>query len=170
MKVCWVGFACLATTKNQHDKEAMSYLKEKLDEANRDAVIRDTVHLIDAEVSSKGGLSGMALKTGYKAVKALKNGRMIEGAVDHLLDEFTEALAPLHDDYRAQDAIDRFDVYLERHPHKAAEALLAITDARAQNADNRLIKKTYSKLRGQASKHVVDALPGVGRLIEKHVD
>lgn len=147
----------------------MAYLKEKLDEANRNEVIRDTVRLIDAEVSRKSGLSGVAIKGGYKAVKKLKNGRMIERAVDHLLDEFTEALSPLHDDYRARDEVDTFEAYLEGHGDEATDALLTITDERAERADNRLLRSTYSKLRGQAEKHVLEALPGIGRLIERHV-
>ena len=147
----------------------MSYLKEKLGEVDRERVIEDTVHLIDAEVARKKGLGGMALKTGYKGVKKLKGGKMIERAVDHLLDEFTEALSPLYDTYRDQDEIEGFDHYLERHPRRATDALLKITDEKAQRAENRLVQSTYNTLRGQATKHVEDALPGVGRLIERHV-
>ncbi len=147
----------------------MSYLKERLAEADRSAVIADTVKLIDDEVASKGGLSGVALKGGYKVVKKLKNGRMIEKAVDMLLDEFTEALAPLHDDYREQDAVNSFSRYLQSNDRKASDALLAITDKKAKRAESKVIASTYQKLRGQAEKHVKDALPGVGRLIERHV-
>lgn len=145
------------------------YLKEKLGEVDRDAVIKDTVSLIDDEVSRKGGLSGMALKTGYKAVKKLQNGRMIEKAVNRLLDDFTDALAPLHDDYREQDSVKGFDKFLSSKSDEAASALLSITDKRAERADHKVLRSTYNKLRGQAQKHVVDALPGVGRLIDKHV-
>ena len=152
------------------NREPMSYLKEKLDEADRKAVIDDTVKLIDAEVASKGGLSGKVLMTGYKAVKKLKGGRMIEKAVDHLLDEFTEALAPLHESYREQDSVQGFDKYLSKNDKQASDALLAITDARVDSAENKLVAKTYKTLRGQAEKHVKDALPGVGRLIDKYVD
>ena len=148
----------------------MSYLKEKLDEADRKAVIDDTVKLIDAEVASKGGLSGKVLSTGYKAVKKLKGGRMIEKAVDHLLDEFTEALAPLHESYRDQDTVKGFDKYLSQNDRQASYALLAITDARVDSAENKIVAKTYKTLRGQAEKHVKDALPGVGRLIDKYVE
>ena len=147
----------------------MSYLKEKLGEADRQAVIADTVRLIDEEVGRKSGLSGAALKTGYKAVKKLKGGRMIDKAVDMLLDDFTEALSPLHDDFRDQDEVEGFDSYLKRHGEDASEALLAITDGKVERADNRLIRSTYKRLRGQAEKHVVEALPGVGRMIDRHV-
>ena len=95
---------------------------------------------------------------------------MIEKAVDHLLDEFTEALAPLHESYREQDSVQGFDKYLSKNDKQASDALLAITDARVDSAENKLVAKTYKTLRGQAEKHVKDALPGVGRLIDKYVD
>ncbi len=147
----------------------MSYLEEKLKEADRDAVIRDTVTLIDSEVASKSGLSGKLLKAGYKAVKSLKGGRMIEKAVNMLLDDFTAALAPLHDDFRAQEGTRDFGTFLNQHKQSATDALLKITDDRAEKAEQKLIRSTYKKLRGQAEKHVHAALPGVGKLIEKHV-
>jgi hypothetical protein len=146
----------------------MGELKSRLDQVDRDIVIDDTVKLIDEEVKSKGGLSGMALKGGYKVVKRLKGGRMIEEAVDGLLDEFSEALDPLYEDFLEQDTPKTFERYLERHDNEATDALLSITDSRAKRADNKVLKKTYNKLRGQAEKHVKQALPGVGRLIDEH--
>jgi hypothetical protein len=49
-----------------------------------------------------------------------------------------------------------------------AEALLSITDARAQRAKNQAIKGAYEKLRGSAKKHVEAAVPRIGRLVEKY--
>ena len=64
----------------------MSALTERLQTADRAAVVADTVQLIDDEVGRKSGMSGMALKAGYKVVQKLKGGRMIPEAVDYLLD------------------------------------------------------------------------------------
>lgn len=149
----------------------MSHLQEQLATIDRDIVIRDTVQLIDAEVARKRGGTGLVIKGGYKAVKKLKKGRMIEKAVSILLDDFTSALAPLHDDYRAQEPVTHktFEAYLQAHDARASDALLGITDTKIKQAENKIIISTYKKLRGQASKHVVDALPGVGRMIDKHV-
>lgn len=146
----------------------MGELKNRLDQVDRQRVIADTVTLIDDEVRAKKGISGMALKGGYKVVKKLKGGRMIEKAVDNLLDEFTDALDPLYVEFLDQDTQKTFERYLRGHAPQAANALLGITDARADRADNKVLKKTYAKLRGQAQKHVTQALPGVGRLIDKH--
>ena len=146
----------------------MSDLKERLAEQDREAVIRDTVVLIDKEVASKSGVTGLALKGGYKMVKKLRGGRMIEEAVDYLLDDFTDALNPLYQDYVADGSANGFDTFLSGRSPEAADALLSITDAKLQRAENRVIIATYEKLRGQAKKHVVDALPAVGRLIDQY--
>lgn len=146
----------------------MGELKTRLDAANRHEVVADTVKLIDAEVKSKSGLTGMALKGGYKVVKKLKGGRMIEDAADGLLDEFAEALDPLYQSYLQTDRFTTFEEYLAAHRDQACRALLAITDRKAKSADNKVLQGTYNKLRGQAEKHVKDALPGVGQLIDKY--
>ena len=146
----------------------MDKLQQRLNEVERTVVIDDTVRLIDDEVRRKSGMTGLALKGGYKVVKKLRGGRMIEDAVDHLLDDFTAALAPMYEAYVESDDEASFEQYLSRHRDEAADALLGITDEKAKQAENRLLIKTYEKLRGQAKKHVIEALPGVGRLIDKH--
>lgn len=145
----------------------MSELRTRLETIDRQVVIKDTVRLIDSEVASKGGLSGVALKGGYSVIKKLKDGRMIDIAVDKLLDEFADALSPVYESFLEGDGA-RFEPYLSNHATEAADALLGITDSKAARAENKIIKSTYQKLRGQAEKHVVDALPGVGRLIDTH--
>lgn len=146
----------------------MADLKARLAETDRDVVIRDTVKLIDSEVSSKSGMTGLALKGGYKVVKRLRGGQMIEEAVDYLLDDFTSALDPMYQQYLEDDESQSFEHYLRGRTDEAADALLAITDGKAKRAENKVLLKTYNKLRGSAKKHVEDALPGVGRLIDEH--
>ena len=143
-------------------------LEERLAQVDRSIVVRDTVAMIDREVGSKSGLSGMALKTGYKVIKKLKNGRMVENAVDDLLDDFTRVLDPIYTRFLAQDEIATFERYLREHDAEAANAMLAITDAKAERADNKVLRSTYGKLRPTAEKHVRDTLPGVGRVIDRH--
>ncbi len=146
----------------------MGELKKRLETSERDEVVDDVLSLIDDEVSNKSGLSGMAIKTGYKVVKRLQGGDLLRDAADNLLDPFAEALDPLYAEYLEQSDTDSFEHYLSNHRAQATQALLSITDGRAERADNKVLKKTYSKLRGQAEKHVKEALPGTGRLIDKH--
>ena len=145
----------------------MTSLTERLQTVDRQIVIDDTAQLIDDEVRSKSGFSGMALKGGYKVVKKLKPN-MIEEAIDHLLDDFTAALDPLYQEFITEEDVESFEVYIQDHDARAANDLLSITDARAERSDKQVLKSTYSKLRGQAEKHVRQALPGVGRLIDRH--
>lgn len=145
----------------------MISLTERLQEVDRKIVINDTTRLIDDEVRAKSGISGMAIKGGYKVVKKVRPG-IIEDAVDHLLDEFTEALEPLYQDFISDEKAESFETFIKKHDHRAAQDLLTITDERAERSDKQVLKSTYGKLRGQAEKHVKEALPGVGRLIDRH--
>ncbi|TXD32337.1 hypothetical protein FRC96_17905 [Lujinxingia vulgaris] len=145
----------------------MPTLTEKLAQVDRQKVIKDAARLIEDEVASKSGLSGMAIKGGYKVVKKIKPA-MIEESIDHLLDSFTGALDPLYQDYVENAAVSTFEAYIQKHDDRAANDLLSITDAKAERSDNKILKSTYGKLRGQAEKHVKDALPGVGRLIDRY--
>lgn len=62
---------------------------------------------------------------------------------------------------------------LERHfvsnAANIAESLLAVTDARAAEASNKVAVKAYEKLRPRAKGNVVDGMPRVVRLLERHV-
>ena len=51
---------------------------------------------------------------------------------------------------------------------RVADALLAITDAKASRAKSAVVKGTYEKLRGSAKKNVEAAVPRLGKLIESH--
>lgn len=59
-------------------------------------VIDGCLQLVESEVASKRGLSGTAVKAGYKVVKALKPG-MIQNAITKLLPEFATALQPMYE-------------------------------------------------------------------------
>jgi hypothetical protein len=132
----------------------------------RDAVIDDAMRVLDAEVDSKGGLSGLAIKTAFKVVKSVGSD-FLRGAVDHLMDDFLKALDPLYQE-ALQRGIDPRQ-HLTSNPSRVADALLAITDARAAHAKNQAVKKTYEKLRDGAKKHVEAAVPRLGEMFGRHV-
>ena len=135
------------------------------EETKRAAVVKDCCELIDSEVKDKGGLSGLAIKAGYGAVKGIKPG-FVEGAVNDLLPEFATALDPLYQDAKAQNkAVADF---FAANANRVADALLAITDAKASRAKSGVAKGAYEKLRGTAKKNVEAAAPRLGKLVEKH--
>ena len=137
-----------------------------LDSSRRPAVVTDFGDLVDAEVSDKGGVSGAVVKTGFAAVKKIKPG-IIPSAVDTLLPDFATALEPFYGDFRAKGGND-FGAYLVGRSDEASDALLSVTDSRAEKSSRDSIKKVYGKLRPNGKKNVEEALPRLGALIDKH--
>jgi len=134
-------------------------------EAKKPAVVDDCLALIDAEVADKSGISGLAIKAGYAAVKGVKPG-FIKQVVADLLPEFADALDPLYQ--QAQSESKPVAAFFDANTSKVADALLAITDAKAQKSKSGVVKGTYDKLRGTAKKNVEAAVPRLGKMIEKH--
>jgi hypothetical protein len=143
----------------------MSTLKEILTRpGTRPQVIADCERLVEEEVDSKG-LVGLPIKAAYKIVKAIKPGFVPE-VIDHMLDDFAERLDPLY-----QAAVSRNEpvsAYFNARTGEVAEALLSITDARAQRAKNQTLKSAYERLRSSAKKHVELAVPRISRLVAKY--
>lgn len=135
------------------------------DETKKPVVVDDCCSLIDAEVSEKSGISGLAIKAGYKVVKGVKPGFVKQVVID-LLPEFATALDPIYDEAKTKEkpVADFFSANSER----VADALLAITDEKAAKSKSGVVKSTYDKLRGTAKKNVEAAVPRLGKMIEKH--
>jgi hypothetical protein len=136
------------------------------DAEKRRAVVDDCVRLIEAEVSSKRGISGMGIKAAFKAVRGLRPG-MIPMAMNHLLDEFAAKLDPFWSECQASGKKPR-SFFVERKGD-VAEALLSITDARRDKADNRVMVRAYNGLRPKVVSYIGDAMPRVAELFIKHV-
>jgi hypothetical protein len=143
----------------------MSTLSDILgQQATRTQVVADCEKVIDEEVSSKG-LMGLPIKAAYAVVKAVKPGFVPE-VVDHMLDDFASRLDPLYQQAKSKN--EPVTAHFNSRPGEVAEALLAITDERAQRAKNQTLKTAYEKLRGTAKKHVEAAVPRIARLIDKY--
>ena len=136
------------------------------DRSKRRAVVDDGVRAIEAEVASKRGVTGLAVKGAFKVVRGIKPG-FIGQALDHLLDDFAARVDPFHDAWKASGT-GTCEQYFVSHKNEIAEALLGVTDDRAKRAKNKALVKTYSKLRPQGVQHVTDAMPRVGALVAKH--
>lgn len=134
----------------------------------RTELVSDCADLINAEVKSKKGISGAAVKAAFAIVKALKPG-VIEESVDNLLDEFTDALQPYYASFQEQGESGTLESFLESRAGDVAESLLAITDRKADRAKNKTMVKAYRKLRPKGKIHVEVATPGIGRVLDKHV-
>jgi hypothetical protein len=138
-----------------------------LDPSRRPTVVSDLHQLVDAEVSDKSGVSGMAVKGGY-AVLNKANGRFVPDAIDSMLDAFIERAEPFYADFQASGGSSLPDYFASRRA-EVADALLGVTDERASSSRRESVKKVYGKLRPQAQKHVEEALPRLAQVIESHV-
>jgi hypothetical protein len=129
------------------------------------AVVEDCCTLIDQEVADKGGLSGLAIKAGYSAVKGIKPG-FVKHVVGDLLPEFAKVLEPVYAEAKASNG--GVSAFFSNHSGRVADALLSITDGKAEKSNSGVVKGTYQKLRGTAKKNVEAAVPRLGKLIERH--
>src|SRR5215471_2236281 len=98
-------------------------------ESHKSAVVEDCLALIDAEVADKGGLTGLAIKAGYKTVQGIKPG-FVRGVVNDLLPDFASALEPLYQEAKTSSAKVR-DHFVGNAP-RVADALLSVTDEKAK--------------------------------------
>lgn len=134
------------------------------DPNKRRAVVDDGVTVIEAEVASKSGLSGMAIKAGFGVVQKVRPG-FVGSALNHLMDDFAKQVDPFWAQAKAAGG-DPASNFARRGP-EVADALLSITDQRARGASGP-VRKTYDQLRPQAKKHVEEAMPRLSQLLKRH--
>lgn len=161
--------ACYGAVMNDIATEDTLTFRLLKDGSKRPRLLADCERLIEQEVASKGGLSGLAIKGAYKIVCAIKPGIIAE-AMDGLLDDFVGRLEPFYAEHRRGGGEPRgFGDFIPRRAGAVADALLGITDDRAQSAKNAAVKSAYDKLRPQAKRYVEDAIPNVGRTLARHL-
>lgn len=142
----------------------MSSLVEKLaKDPVRPHVIADCVELIDSQVRQKGFI----IKSAYATIKAIKK-QFVPEVVDSMLDEWLDKLQPHYDKW-ALNKTSSFSDYVVARGDDVAEDLLAVTDARAERSSHTTAKKMYGKMREGAKKNVVEAIPHLAQLIERHL-
>jgi hypothetical protein len=142
----------------------MTSLVDKLaKEPNRTTVINDCVDLIDNQVKQKG----FVIKSAYATIKALKK-KFVPEVVDSMLDEWLDKLQPHYDKWAVAKA-SSFSDYLVARGDDVAEDLLAVTDARAERSSHGTAKKMYGRMRDGAKKNVIEAIPALAQLIERHI-
>lgn len=141
----------------------MSTLVEQLGKEKRPTVIADCVELIDAQVKQKG----FVIKSAYAMIKGIKK-KFVPETVDGMLDEWLGKLQPHYDKWSATKPSSLSD-YLVSRSDDVAEDLLQVTDSRAENTSHTTAKKMYARMREGAKRNVVEAIPDLAKLIEKHL-
>lgn len=142
-----------------------SILVDKLGhEPVRPKVIEETVDLIDAQVKTKGFL----IKGAYSTIKAIKK-KFVAETVDALLDDWLGQIQPHYDKWETAKS-STFADYIIARSDDVAEDLLKVTDVRAEKTSHTTAKKMYHRMRDGAKKNVVEAIPDLARLLEKHLN
>jgi hypothetical protein len=134
---------------------------------SRRALVRDAEVMLDEEVASRGGLTGMGIKTAFAMVKTIRPG-FIGEVLGDLLPDFATALDPLLAQ-RPEAGSQGVAAFLEARPGEVANALLGVTDARARRTTHKSLLSAYNKLRPIAEKQVSQSVPRLAKLVERHL-
>jgi hypothetical protein len=135
-----------------------------LDPAKKEMVVNDCCNMIEEQLATKSGISGMAIKAAFAALKGIKPG-YINGAVEQLLPSCLTAIDPIWSEGMLQgDPVG----HMVASSSVTADALLSVTDERVKQSSRQIVKGTYEKLRGSAKKHVEEAVPDFAKVIEKY--
>ncbi|NET01268.1 MAG: hypothetical protein F6K62_04560 [Sphaerospermopsis sp. SIO1G2] len=144
----------------------MALIDGLVEQNKRQKLVADLTKLLDLRVASMGGISGVAIKTGYAAIKGISPG-YCAGAIDRLLPESFAALEPMWEEgLQTEDPVG----YLTNNSSRTADAILTVTDVRTQKSSNSTIKSVYSKLRGSVKKHVEEAVPDLAKVINDYAN
>ncbi|MBD2439146.1 DUF6918 family protein [Nostoc sp. FACHB-110] len=140
-------------------------LSDGLSNPNKKAmVVEDCCSMIETQLASKSGLSGIALKTAFAALKGVKPG-YISYAVEQLLPACFDALDPIwHEGEQQGDPV----THLSTNKSRTADALLSVTDNRLKSVKRAIVRGTYDKLRGSAKQHVEEAVPDFAQVIDRY--
>ncbi|MEH1939014.1 MAG: hypothetical protein V7L01_02185 [Nostoc sp.] len=129
-------------------------------------VINDCCNMIEGQLASKSGMSGIALKTAFAALKGVKPG-YIPYVVEQILPQCFTALDPIwNEGVEKGNPVE----HLSANRSHTADALLGVTDARVQSTKRQIVRGTYEKLRGSAKKHVEEAVPDLAKLIGNYAN
>ncbi|KAF3886127.1 MULTISPECIES: DUF6918 family protein [Nostocales] len=134
------------------------------DPNKKNMVVSDCLKLMDTQVASTGGVSGIALKAGYTAIRKIAPNYCAE-AVERLLPEFFSALDPIW-----SEGVQTGDPakHLIQNQSRTADALLSVTDARSEKTKNTTVRSVYNKLRNSAKKNVEEAIPDLAQIIDNY--
>jgi transposase len=142
----------------------MALIDILLHENNRETCVDDCVKLIDEQVASASGLSGLALKAAYSTLKGIRADYCAH-VVDQLLPEISIALDPVW-----TEAVNNGNPveYLTQRKAEVADELLQISDKRVEQSTKAVVKGVYAKLRPSAKNYVEKGIPDLAIIIDKH--
>lgn len=134
--------------------------------ASKPQVVADCCTLIEDELADQSGVSAAAVKLAYKSVNSVFPGH-VRKVVESLLPEMVDQLQPFWADFGASGT-GKFGDYLAGRGDDVSQALLVVTDKRAERSQNSVMVKAYRGVRRGGAKHIQAALPRVADLVLKY--
>jgi hypothetical protein len=102
------------------------------DDNKRQKLVAECTQLLDKQVAAMSGVSGLAIKAGYGAIKGISPG-YCAGAIERLLPESFAALEPIWEEgVQTGNPVQ----YLTENRSRTADTLLSLTDVRIQKSTN----------------------------------
>lgn len=136
------------------------------DDETKARIVADCTKLMDEQVAAKNGLSGLAMKTAYRALKGIGPG-YIPRVLHGLLPKAVEALDPMWDEgLQMGNPVE----HLSFKRSETADVLLSITDNILSEAKNKIAIATYKQVRKSVKGDVEEAVPGLAQIINTHIN
>jgi hypothetical protein len=135
------------------------------DSTKRPLIIADCTKMIDQEVKDKSGFTGIAVKGGFKAIRGFSPD-IVPKALEDLIDEFAVQIEPFWQD--CQNNGEDAQRYFVRRKVDIANALLSITDGKANKSKHKILVKAYKALRGKAIDHIGASMPRFAEIVKRH--
>ncbi len=132
-----------------------------------DALVAALAGTLEAHISSRSGLKGLAMKAGFSTLRSAKPD-IASRAVRMLLPEIGKALDPLYAEFTRSQSTD-FGAFLQGHGERAASLVIAAVDARLAQASSAPAKAIYKRFRGQAGEELQQLLPTMGSVLSTHI-
>lgn len=158
------------SNEHQVDQNRSQVVHEKLKKLLSPNIFPELVKelsiVVEHEVDKKTGISGLLIKGGFKTIKTIMPN-MIEKSIHDLLPDFIKAFEPIYQEFEASSLSNDLIAYMTLHQKKIADALLSVTDAKANVGKHKLLVEVYKKLRPIAQDQVASALPAVAKIFAK---
>lgn len=136
----------------------------------RAELVADLAVILDDEIGRWTGLRGLAVRSSWATMKAMKPG-FARRVCDRLLDGCVAELEPLYTAWeRAPErASTTFGGYLRDRPERVAEVLVSVANDKASNTSNRLARALYAKVGPNARDGFVAVVPRLASLFDHHL-
>ena len=143
----------------------MSLIDKIQEPTTKASIAADCVVLLDEQVSSKNGISGLTVKTAYRALKGI-GPTYVPRALKRLLPRALDALEPLW-----EQGVEKGEPveFLSSNRAEAADALLMMTDGIVSNSKNKIVVAAYKQVRKSLKGDVEAAVPGFAEIIDRHI-